>query len=132
MSSTLRWSLIIHASIVDGELTTGSFVSSPASSAIPGDSDHLLSYLWFDVVDAADDCSNASGLGFSRHYTCRGEIVKLAASFASKLTSSSSASFDSKSVKLSSIQVVLEVWMQVLCTGDGTIADGAGCAEQVW
>ena len=23
------------------------------------------------------------------------------------------------------------VWMQVLCTGDGTVADGAGCAEQV-
>ncbi|XP_040374902.1 uncharacterized protein LOC112200827 [Rosa chinensis] len=120
MSSTFRWSLIIHASIVDGESTTGSFVSSPASSAIPGDSDHLLSYLcfWvgfgFDVVDAADDCSNASGLGFSRHYTCRGEIVKLAASFASKLTSSSSASFDSKSVKLSSIQVVLEVWLSVV------------------
>ncbi|PRQ37942.1 hypothetical protein RchiOBHm_Chr4g0408251 [Rosa chinensis] len=96
MSSTLRWSLIIHASIVDGELTTGSFVSSPASSAIPGDSDHLLSYL-------------------CRHYTCRGEIVKLAASFASKLTSSSSASFDSKSVKLSSIQVVLEGIIRTMC-----------------
>ncbi|PRQ49021.1 hypothetical protein RchiOBHm_Chr2g0117241 [Rosa chinensis] len=49
MSSTLWWSLIIHASIVDGESTTGSFMSSPASSAIPGDSDHLLSYLWYET-----------------------------------------------------------------------------------